>query len=198
MRYADVEEPVAVGHARVVVNGADGPTLDEVIEPAAVRVGGRQGRLNVSETRRAVSSTDSRPVPGHVRDRYVDQWTRVRTALENALVSRAGEVLRQRSRAIEDKRDNEEKRLRGTLEDLQASILLRLSKLEAETSPQLRLFNTEDHRQYQADMDALDRRAQKIGDDIDKEVEILRRRYEVRDVNCFPVAAELLVPLRER
>lgn len=45
-----MDEPIAIGHARIVVNGSDGSTLDEVIEPAAVRVGGRQGRLNVGET----------------------------------------------------------------------------------------------------------------------------------------------------
>ena len=198
VRYADVQEPVAVGHARVVVNGADGSTLDEVIEPAAVRVGGRQGRLNVGETRKAVSSAGSQPVPGHVRDRYVDQWTRVRPALERALASRAGEVLRQRSRSIEEKRNSEEKRLRGTLEDLQASIQLRLDELEADAFPQLRLFNSEEEAQFEADIKSLGHRVQRIGDDIDKEIDILRRRYEVRDVNCFPVAAELLVPLKER
>lgn len=197
VRYADVERPVAVGHARVVVNGADGSTLDEVIEPAAVRIGGRQGRLNVGETLKAVSSARSRPVPGHVRDRYVDQWTRVRTPLENALESRANEVLRQRRRAIKEKRISEEKRLRGTLEDLQASIQSRLDDLEAEAFPQLRLFNTEEQQQFQADLRALGQRVQRIGDDIDKEIGILRLRYDVQDVNCFPVAAELLVPFKE-
>ena len=130
VRYAAVTEPVAVAHARVVINGADGSILDEVIEPAAVRVGGRQGRFNVGETRAAVAFAGSQPVPGHVCDLYADQWSRVRTPLQDALEARAQEVLDQRSRRMNDKRTREEKRLRGTLTDLQSSIERRLNELE--------------------------------------------------------------------
>ena len=199
VRYADVDEPVAVAHARVVVNGADGATLDEVIEPAAVRVGGRQGRLNVGETRTAVASADVQPVPERLRGLYADQWSRVRSALQAALEARAAEMLEQRSRAIDAKRSSEEQRLRGTLEDLRASILRRLDELErSENVEQLRLFDTDERRQFDADVRALRDRARRIGDDIDAEVKILRRRYEVRDVNWFPVAVEFLVPQGER
>ena len=199
VRYADVEEPVAVAHARVVVNGADGSTLDEVIEPAAVRVGGRQGRLNVGDTSTAVTSAGGKPLPDHVRDRYVDQWGRVRPALQEALRVRAEEMREQRSRAMDAKRDAEERRLRGTLADLQSSIQRRLDELEeSDNVEQLRLFDTDERRQFDADVRALQDRVQRIGADADKEVEILRRRYAVRDVNWFPVAVEFLVPPGER
>lgn len=199
VRYADVDEPVVVAHARVVVNGADGATLDEVIEPAAVRVGGRRGRLNVGETRTAVASADVRPVPERLSGLYADQWSRVRPALQEALKARAAEMREQRGRAIDAKRSSEEQRLRGTLEDLKASILRRLDELErSENVEQLRLFDTDERRQFDADVRALRDRARRIGDDIDAEVKILRRRYEVRDVNWFPVAVEFLVPQGER
>ena len=199
VRCADVAEPVAVAHARVVVNGADGSTLDEVIEPAAVRVGGRRGRLNVGDTRRAVASTGAKPLPDHVRDRYVDQWKRVRPALQEALRVRAEEMREQRSRAMDAKRDAEEKRLRGTLADLQSSIQRRLDELEkSESVEQLRLFDTDERRQFDTDVRALRDRVERIGADTDKEVEILRRRYAVRDVNWFPVAVEILVPPGEK
>ena len=199
VRYADVAEPVVVAHARVVVNGADGTTLDEVIEPAAVRVGGRQGRLNVGETQAAVSSAASEPVPDHLRDRYIDQWARVQPALQQALGARADGVLERRQRAMDSKRNTEEQRLRGTLEDLKSSIERRLDDLEkSEPVEQLRLFDTDERRQFDADVRALRDRVERIGDDIDKEVEILRRRYEVRDVNWFPVAVEFLVPRGDR
>ena len=195
VRYADVSEPVAVAHARVVVNGADGSTLDEVIEPAAVRVGGRQGRLNVGETKSAVASATVEIPPTHVSNRYVDQWQRVQPALQEALRARAEEMREQRSRAMDAKRDAEEKRLRGTLADLQSSIQRRLDELEkSESVEQLRLFDTDERRQFDADVRALRHRIQRIGDDVDAEVEVLRRRYAVRDVNWFPVAVEYLVP----
>ena len=195
VRYADVAEPVAVAHARVVVNGSDGSTLDEVIEPAAVRVGGRQGRLNVSETRSAVASAGSRAAPAAVRSLYVDQWPRLKNPLQEALAARAGEVREQRSRAMDAKRDTEEKRLRGTLQDLKASILRRLDELQqSDTVEQLRLFDDDGHRQIQADIQALRDRAERIGEDIEKEAAILQRRYAVRDVNWFPVAVEFLIP----
>ena len=196
VRYADVGEPIAIAHARIVVNGADGSTLDEVIEPAAVRVGGRQGRLGVGETRTAVNSVGTQSVPDHVRDRYVDQWERVRPALQEALAARADEVRQQRSRAMDAKREAEEKRLRGTLHDLQSSIRRRLDELEkSEAVEQLRLFDGDERKQFDADVRALRDRIQRIEEDIDAEVEILRRRYDVRDVNWFPVAVEFLVPV---
>lgn len=199
VRYADVDEPIAVAHARVVVNGADGATLDEVIEPAAVRVGGRQGRLNVGDTRAAVESATDETPPEHVRDRYVDQWARVQPALEEALRTRADEMREQRSRRMDAKRDTEEKRLRGTLTDLQASIQRRLQELEkSEAVEQLRLFDTDERRQFDADVHALRERVARIGIDTEAEVEILRRRYAVRDVNWFPVAVEILVPRGEQ
>ena len=196
VRHADVTEAVAVAHARVVVNGADGSTLDEVIEPAAVRVGGRRGRLNVGETREAVTAAKVATPPSHVRDLFVDQWSRVQPALQEALRARADEMREQRSRAMDAKRDAEERRLRGTLADLQASIQRRLDELEqSETVEQLRLFDTDERRQFDADVRALRQRIERIGDDTEAEVEILRRRYAVRDVNWFPVAVEFLVPL---
>jgi len=199
VRYADVSEPLVIAHARVVVNGADGSTLDEVIEPAAVRVGGRQGRLNVGDTHAAVISAGLQPVPEHVRSRYLDQWNRVRPALQNALETRSTEMREQRGRAIDAKRTKEEQRLRVTLEDLRSSILRRLKELEeSEHAEQLRLFDTDERLQFDTDVRALHERVQRIGEDIDKEVEILRRRYEVRDVNWFPVAVEFLVPQGER
>ena len=196
VRYADVAEPVAVAHARIVVNGSDGSTLDEVIEPAAVRVGGRRGRLNVGETRSAVASASSRNVPDAARGLYADQWPQLKDPLQGALAARATEVLDQRSRAMDAKRDTEEKRLRGTLQDLRESILRRLKELqESDTVEQLRLFDTDGHDQIQVDMQALRDRAERIGDDINKEAAILARRYAVRDVNWFPVAVEFLIPM---
>ncbi len=195
VRYADVAEPVAIAHARVVVNGADGSTLDEVIEPAAVRVGGRQGRLNVGETRTAFTSATVESPPTHVRDRYVDQWQRVQPALQEALRVRAEEVREQRSRAMDAKRDAEEKRLRGTLADLQSSIQRRLDELEkSESVEQLRLFDSDERSQFDADVRALRYRIEQIGEDVEAEVAVLRRRYDVRDVNWFPVAVEFLAP----
>lgn len=199
VRYADVPEPIAVAHARVVVNGSDGSTLDEVVEPAAVRVADRQGRLNVGETRAAVAAATTAEPPAHVRDRYLAQWSRVQPALEEALRVRSEEVRDQRSRRMDAKRDTEEKRLRGTLADLQASIQRRLNELEqSENVTQLRLFDIEERRQFDADVRALRARVEQLAEDVEKEVGILRRRYAVRDVNWFPVAVELLVPTGER
>ena len=199
VRCADVEEPVAVGYARVVVNGADGSVLDEVIEPAAIRVGGRQGRLNVGETRAAMRAAHAEAPPDHVRDRYVDQWPRVRPALTVALKARAQEVQAQRERRMDDKRDRETRRVRGTLDDLRISINRRLEELTAEAeAEQLRLFLDDDERcRFGIDIDALRDRLGRIDDDVATEVEALQRRYDVRDVHWFPVAVEILVPAGE-
>ena len=199
VRYADVDEPVAVAHARVVVNGADGSVLDEVIEPAAVRVGGRQGRLNVTETRAAATAARDETPPDHVRQRYAGQWRRVRPALEEALRIRADEIRGQRERRMDAKRDREADRLRGTLSDLKTSIRRRLEEIEsAALAEQLQLFDPEERQRFETDVAALRSRIERIDDDIAVEIENLHGRYRVRDINWFPVAVELLVPDRER
>lgn len=199
VRHAAVDEPVAVAHARVVVNGADGSVLDEVIEPAAVRVGGRQGRLNVGETRAAAAAARDETPPDHVAQRYAGQWSRVRPALEEALKARAGEIRDQRERRMDAKRDREADRLRGTLNDLKDSIRRRLEEIESEAAAeQLRLFDPEERQRFETDIKALRDRVERIDDDIAAEIENLSRRYAVRDINWFPVAVELLVPDRER
>ena len=199
VRYAEVDEPVAVAHARVVVNGADGSVLDEVIEPAAVRVGGRQGRLNVTETRAAAAAACDATPPDHVCQRYAGQWRRVRPALEEALRIRAGEIRGQRERRMDAKRDREADRLRGTLSDLKTSIRRRLEEIEsAPAVEQLPLFDPEERQRFETDVAALRNRIERIDDDIAAEIQNLHQRYRVRDINWFPVAVELLVPDRER
>ena len=201
LRYADINEPVAVAHARIVVNGADGSTLDEVIEPAAVRIGGRHGRLNVGETREAVDAAGTQDPPSHVCARYLDQWGggRLQPLLESALAARAEEVRDQRGRQMDAKREAEEKRLRETLRDLQESIRRELRTIEGpERVEQISFFDADENKQYQKDLAALRERVERIDDDIAAEVDILRRRYAVRDHNWFPVAIELLIPNGER
>lgn len=199
VRYADVDEPVAVAHARVVVNGADGSVLDEVIEPAAVRVGGRQGRLNVTETRTAAAAARDETPPDHVCRRYAGQWRRVRPALEEALRIRAGEIRGQRERRMDAKRDREADRLRGALSDLKTSIRRRLEEIEsAPAVEQLPLFDPEERQRFETDVAALRNRIERIDNDIAAEIQNLHQRYRVRDINWFPVAVELLVPDRER
>lgn len=199
IRYADVDEAVAVAHIRIVVNGADGSTLDEVIEPAAVRVSGRQGRLNVGETQAVVTAGRSdAPPPGYISNKYVDQWERVKPALEQALATRAEEVRAQRERRLDAKRDREAARLQGTLTDLKTSIQRRLDELESSPdTEQLRLFDAEEREQFEADIAALRRRIDQIDDDIATEIKNLEERYRVRDIHWFPVAVEVVVPLGE-
>ena len=199
IRYADVDEPTAVAYARIVINGADGSTLDEVIEPAAVRVGGRQGRLNVGETQAALAANrGEKSPPGYVENKYIGQWDRVRPALEEALAARASEVKEQRERRLDAKRDREATRLRGTLTDLKTSIQRRLDELESGLdADQLRLFDPEEQERFDADISALRRRIEQIDDDIAQEIENIEKRYAVRDIHWFPVAVEIAVPLGE-
>ena len=188
-----------MAHTRIVVNGADGSILDEVIEPAAVRMSGRQGRLNVGETQAVLAAgRGDSPPPGYISNKYVDQWERVRPALEQALTARADEVREQRRRRLDAKRDREAARLRGTLTDLKTSIQRRLDELEASPdTEQLRLFDAEEREQFEADIAALRRRIDQIDGDIATEIKNLEERYKVRDIHPFPVAVEIVVPLGE-
>src|SRR5262249_49218280 len=158
---------------RVVVHGADGSTLDEVIEPAAVRVRGRQGRLNVGDTRAAVVATTDVAPPAHIRDLYVGQWDRIRPALEDALRARADEVRDQRGRKMDAKRDAEEKRLRQTLIDLQAAMSKQLAEFERkERVEQMSFWEEDERRRFNTDVKRLRERVDQLEVDVDKEVGI--------------------------
>ena len=117
--------------------------------------------------------------------------------LENALRVRAEEIRAQRSRAIDAKRDAEERRLRGTLEGPQVEYPASPRRVgnDPRARSSLRLFDTEERRQFDADVGALRDRVSRIDTDIDTEVGILRRRYEVRDVKLVSRwAVEFLIP----
>ena len=90
--------------------------------------------------------------------------------------------------------------MRGTLNDLRVSIQRKLQEFEDEAAGlQLTLFedDADGYERLRVDMDALRERFARIDDDIDREVGNLQRRYEVRDIHWFPVAAEILVPSRQ-
>lgn len=99
---------------------------------------------------------------------------------------------------MDDKRDREERRLRANLGELKEAIRKRLDDLERSMTSTNSASSTPRTAASPMPTSAPCGSASNASTTTSKpEVGILRRRYAVRDVNWFPVAVEILVPVEE-
>ena len=193
-RVAEVEDIVVVAHTRLVITGTDGQRLHEEIVPAGVRY--RDGRASQITAQRdvqaALDAATDEPVPKHVLDLLAAQWPRIEESLRGAIENRARTVAEQKGRHLDARRDEQLEMVRQVLTELRTSILESLEEPEWE---QLVLDLDGDQRnQVQRDLEALRRRAEAIPEEIEREQELIRRRYAERTPRWFPAAVTFLVP----
>jgi hypothetical protein len=187
---------------RVVITGADGHRLhEEVITAGGTVRNGRFARLNVGETKAALDAGTGEAPPGFVCDELSAQWDSYEAQLFRALEVRAEDVATGLGRKLAARADEEERNVREVLTDLQRSIRQQLADLEKEEGFQLFLSGfslTElaatEREQVQRNLDALRSRADEIPGEIEREVEVIRRRYASPQHRLFPAAVTFIVP----
>jgi hypothetical protein len=192
---AAVADVAVVAHARLVVTGADGRRLhEEVFEAGGYIRGRRFARFeSLTAMRRAVDAgTDVMPSEA-VLDGLARDWESVDTAVFAAVEARAAERYESLTTSLADRAADDERKVREVLEDLRRRILEELNAPELE---QLRLsLGDEDEReQLRRDVGALRRRADEIPNEIEREIEQLRRRFANQRRLVFPAAVTFLVP----
>ncbi len=198
---AELAEPTVILDARLVIMGSDGYRLHEQLFNAGGRLGGRSGfaRLNVGETRAALAARGDEHLPLHHQEEIGEAWDRIRDPLFAAMNARAAELHDRMIRMLAERATSEEASLRTVMMQLQAAISRELAAAENGRSEQLSLFdatNSGEHGQVKSDLAALRQRLEEIPDEIARETERLRRRYEdPRDI-AFPAAITFLVPRR--
>ncbi len=84
--------------------------------------------------------------------------------------------------------------MRTVLSDLRQQITTDLDKLATERTEQLSLFTEPEREQSQRDLDALRRRLDEIPEEIEREVEAVRRRFTDPECHLFPAAVTILIP----
>ena len=196
MRAADpgvVSEAIAVAHGRLVVTGADGHRLHEEVIAAGVPVMDPSAatRLNVGDTDAAMRAARETIVPASMRGHLAAQLESARGQLLAALEARARDRALSLTRTLSDRAEHEADAITSVLIELQHSIE---AELEPKDDPQLALFNIDERRQLDGDVEAMRERLARIPEDIARETAAIHRHYADPQPRLFPIAITLLVP----
>ncbi len=194
----DLDELLAVVHARLVMTGDGGHLLHEEIISAGGRIqAGRFSRTGwgVEAIGRAIKAASNERPPRHVEEALVKAWPTIEGPLREALGNRSNE----RSDSLDDRIIEECERQvaasREVLEQLCAQINSYLASLDA--PQQLTLGFDEDERsQFARDLDSLRARVDAIPGEIENEEREIRRRFGNSSLLMFPVTISFLVPKR--
>jgi hypothetical protein len=188
----DLTAPVAVVHARLVVTGADGHRLHEELVRAGVAVSNRgTRRLNVGEVDALIAELRIGAIEGELAAKLVDLHRRTAPMLTTAYEARARERTESLQRSLERRRDEEIEKITSVLEDLRERIRAELDEPEPE---QQSLWEQDERRQRESDRAFLEQRVATIPEEIEREVELLHRRYADPTWHVFPAGVEWLVP----
>ena len=187
-----LRDPVAVAYARLVVTGADGHRLhEEVMQAGGVIREGKLERLGVNALREALDYASDGLVSDPAAARLLELYPKLAPALSQAVDARASERAESLVRIVGERRDDEVAKITAVLEQLRTQIL---AELEQPAGEQLALFDEDEREQLERNRDFLRARAEEIPAEIEREVDVLHRRFADPEPRVFPVAVEFLVP----
>jgi superfamily II DNA or RNA helicase len=194
-RAADVEHPVVVAHARLVLTGAEGHRLHEEVVAAGGRIRrGRFARLGTGALAAALATATDDDAGAAVKDELVALWGEIEGPLLEALQARADERATSLQAVLAKRAEEELLATEAVLESLRRSIEAHLAEL-SKPFEQLTLgFDQKEREQFAADLDALRHRLERIPDELAREQEAVRRRYADPVPRLFPAAVTFLLP----
>ena len=190
-----------VGHARLVITGADGHRLHEELVVAGGRLrNGRFARVDALRDLDAVLAAAGEPPDDREALEPLLRWWDdvVEPGLSRALDRRSDAVQDSKRRELAERADLEADAVRTVLSELRSQIVDDLDALAQERTEQLSLFSEPEREQSQRDLDALRRRLDEIPDEIEREVAAVYRRFTDPEVHIFPAAVTVLVAGSDR
>ena len=201
VRDADLEAPVVIVDARLVVMGIDGYRLHEQVFCAGGRLGGRRrfARLNVGDVRAALNSTTLKALPREFEEEIAGAWPEIKDSVLAGIDARAKELLSGVDRQLRERAHSEIQSLETVMKQLAESIKRELDEARAGQSEQLSFFDAGSERerlQVSRDVDALHRRLGEIPGELQVEAARLERRFSEQRHVVFPAAVRFLVPKR--
>lgn len=191
-----LETPVFIGHARLLILGADHQRLhEELIAAGGLLKEGRFVRLNVGETQRALAAATDRQVPATLHQRLAAQWQQHEAALLTALEARMRERGESLQRQLADRAAKEVADITAILTELQRAIE---AEFRTPAIEQLLLptFSDAEREQFERNAASLRSRAAQIPAEIESETAAIHTRYAQPHPRLFPVAVTFLVPER--
>lgn len=190
-----LDTPALIGHARLLVLGADHQRLHEelIVAGGALREG-RFARLNVTEAQRLLAAATDRPAPALMQERLAAQWPKHQDALLAALEARMRERGESLAKLLTDRAAKEATDITAILTELKRAIETELRE-PAVTQLMLPAFSDTERDQFARNMDILRARAARIPEEIATETAAVRARYADPRPRLFPVAVTFLVPI---
>ncbi len=188
------DELVVIVWSRLVIMGGGHHRLHEELTLAGgelrrsgfarIRTLGRLDELLNAST----PTAPSEELFNELQRRFREQESQIIRAIE----ARSRERLEFLTNALDRRRQAEESDLSQVLEDLVSMIRKELD--ESRKAVQLELWPAEQREQLRRDAEALRMRLERIPEERDKEITVIRRRYADPAERTFPVAIEFLVP----
>ena len=190
---AELDTPAVIGHARLVVIGEDRHRLhEEVIRAGGVIRQGRFARLNVGQIDSAVEHMRQDLPPEPLLRELCALWPKLEDSLVQALEARKADRMQYLLSTLERRRDKDIEDITRILEELKTSVEAELAgELEPE---QLQIWADIEREQFRRNLNSLRARVTAIPEEIERETEVIRRRYANPDARLFPVALTFLVP----
>ena len=189
-----LDTPAVVGHARLVILGADYQRLhEELITAGGMLKEGRFSRLNVTDTARVLAAGLAGAAPASVQQRLAAIWPGHEAALLAALEARMRERGEIGRRQLAERAAKEATDITAILTELGRSIEaeLRTPSVEQLTLP---TFSDSEREQFERNAASLRTRAAQIPGEIAAEVAAIHSRYAKPQARMFPVAITFLVP----
>jgi len=184
--------PAVVAHGRLVILGDDNRRLhEEIIDAGGYLKEGRFVRMNVTETKQALSSATDTDAPDRVKQALTRLWTGHSEQLLRALEARMRDRTSGLQKALGDRCEKEIADLTAILNELDRSIRDQIRKPLPE---QYELWPEHEMSQLKRDVAALESRLKRIPGEIDQETKAIRDRYASPTPRLFPVAVTYLVP----
>jgi superfamily II DNA or RNA helicase len=188
-----LEHPLLVAHARLVVLGGDNARLhEEVLVAGGALHQGTFKPLGSEHVARALeNAARERPrrVPKNLEQDLVRLWGPAREPLQRTLEARMTERADSLAAALAERSDKEASDHEAILRELERSL-----RADLKENAQLDMWESKEREQYERDRQAMKTRLEALPDEIIRETQSIRARYDHPSSRLFPVAVSYLVP----
>ncbi len=192
-------------YSRFVLAGGDGTLLHEEVLYAGGWLRDRHpgfARVSTLQTLRGIldhALTEGTPAPPRIRARLAEAWPRARRGLIDAIDARSAEREESLVSRLEGRREAEQKRIVAILAEFEKTLRAQLAE-DDEDALFSRAEIAKDARelaQYRRDRQSWEDRLARLGEERDRELEVIAARYRDPQPHRFPVALIFVVPERE-
>jgi superfamily II DNA or RNA helicase len=185
-------EPTVVAHARLMVAGGGDRRLHEELLATAGTFGkGRLSRMNVGQTKAVLEAVTETEAGHSAKARIQKIWPAIEDAIGKSITARAEERVGGIASNLTRRMEQEVSDMTAIMEELSRNIQ---AELDAEPPVQRDLFDEDERSQFERNRESLERRVAEIPEEIKREAEAIRRRYDNPTPWCFPVALTFIVP----